>query len=547
MKDVLNSNSYSLSKSAVTFKTEDKRLQELFDHAEEKCKVNRRNFAGYDVLIEGEKYTGVWPETQPMGGEMYAKRDIKTALNNILIFMRYQRRDGKIPGMITCAPEWSGVHAYYDWMQGFFFPYPALKMYYLTGKENGYLKQLYNTLYDYDSYLWKYRDSDGDGCLETWCVWDTGEDNYTLHLLNGITAIDNGAYGDTVPPKNAGNMPYESPQYMSYSYACRMVLAEISKILGNGETEEWLLKAKQVKDKFREYLWDEDKKACYLRDNKNERIYNLTQENIKCMYGGIFDQNMADDFIREHLLNEEEFFTPYPIPSIAANDPYFYVNRECSNCGEELEAKGVIERDTEANIDNNSWSGPVNGLTCQRAIDALLNYNHHAEIIMLGEKMIDMLRINKGFVQNYNPFTGAQHGDGDGYGPTMLAFFEYVSLMYGVNVAYEKVLWTGIDSNCDYEYTQEILNRRFTVEHKEGKNFAYIDGKLVFEFSNNVRIKTDLEGNIISIFGICEIPSEMYISVDGIMLKTEIKPNEELAIEDAEIKKVRKVDFKGDA
>ena len=120
MKDSLNSNSYSIAKSRVSFRTDDKRLQELFDKAEDKCKYNKRNFAGYDVLIEGEKYTGVWPETQPMGGEMYAKRDIKTALNNILIFARYQRRDGKIPGMISCDPEWSGVHAYYDWMQGFF-------------------------------------------------------------------------------------------------------------------------------------------------------------------------------------------------------------------------------------------------------------------------------------------------------------------------------------------------------------------------------------------------------------------------------------------
>lgn len=544
MKDVLSSDSYLFSKSSVTFKTEDKRLQELFDKAEEKCKLNRKNFAGYDVLIEGEKYTGVWTETQPLGGEMYAKRDIKTALNNILIFLRYQRRDGKIPGMITCSPEWSGVHAYYDWMQGFFLPYPALKMYYLTGKEDEYLKLLYNALSDYDGYLWKYRDSDGDGCLETWCIWDTGEDNYTLHLLNGITAIDNGAYGDIVPPKNAGNMPYESPQYMSYSYACRIVLAEISRILDNGEAKEWSKKAKLVKDKFKDYLWDDERKACYLRDNNNERIYNLTQENIKCMYGGIFDQDMADAFIREHLLNEEEFWTPYPIPSIAANDPYFYVNSEYSNCGEQLEAMGIIKSGEKADIDNNSWSGPVNGLTCQRAIDALLNYNHHTEIVMLGKKMIDMLKINKGFVQNYNPFTGEQHGDGDGYGPTMLAFFEYVSLMYGVNVAYDKVLWTGIESDTDYEYTQEILNKKFTVKHKNGKNLAYVDEKMIFEFSDNIRVRTDLDGNIISIFGISEKVSEMYIAIDDKDLNYTIKPNEEVTVADGKIETIRKIDFK---
>ena len=52
------------------------------------CKQNLKTFNDYQVLIEGAKYTGVWLETQPIGGEMYAKRNMKTALSNILIFIR---------------------------------------------------------------------------------------------------------------------------------------------------------------------------------------------------------------------------------------------------------------------------------------------------------------------------------------------------------------------------------------------------------------------------------------------------------------------------
>ena len=33
------------------------------------------------------------------------------------------------------------------------------------------------SLEKFDAYLWKTRDSDGDGCLESFCVYDTGEDN----------------------------------------------------------------------------------------------------------------------------------------------------------------------------------------------------------------------------------------------------------------------------------------------------------------------------------------------------------------------------------
>lgn len=539
MKDVLNPSNYSYSKTSVSFRTDDEKLQALFDKAEAECRKNIKKYNEFDVLIEGEKYSGVWMETQPMGGEMYAKRNIKAALSNILIFLRYQRRDGKFPGMIMCD-ECLGVKPYYDWMQGMFLPYAALKMYYLTGKEVEYLKALYDGLKDYDDFLWKYRDSDGDGCLENWCIWDTGEDNYTVQELNGIDAFHHGAYGGIVPPENYGNLPYESPQYMSYSYACRVVLSEISKILENGEEDAWKEKAKAVQDKFREYLWDDQKKACYARDKDNQVIDCLSQENIKCMYEGIFDQDMADAFIREHLLNENEFWTPYPIPSIAANDAYFHVDKEYSNCYDKLKALSK----TEGNIEVNSWSGPVNGLTCQRSISALLNYDHHAETILLGEKIIEMLKKNKGFVQNYNPFTGKQHGDGDGYGPTMLALLEYVSIMYGMNIAYDMVLWTGSDSGADYEYTQEMLGKTFTLRHCGENNRAYIDGKCIFEVSANVRIKTDLDGNIVSIYGIAKEPSEMKLSYQGKCFCGVIAPNEEVCLKNDEIVSVKKVDFK---
>ncbi len=539
MKDVLNPKSYDYLKSSVSFETSDKKLKELFDKAEAECLKNKKKYNEFDVLEEGEKYNGVWMETQPMGGEMYAKRDIKTALGNILIFLRMQRKDGKYPGMIM-FDDCMGIKPYYDWMQGLFLPYAGLKMYYLTGKEEDYLKALHSSLKDYDEYLWKYRDSDGDGCLETWCIWDTGEDNFTMYEINGVDQYKCGSCGGIEPPEDAGNFPVESPQYMAYSYAARDVLSKISKLLNNGEEKVWEDAANKVKVKFKEYLWDEDKKACFPRDKDNKVIDCLSQENIKCMYEGIFDQDMADSFIREHLLNENEFWTPYPIPSVAVNNPYFHCDKEYSNCYEKLNELGKAE----GNIEVNNWSGPINGLTCQRSIDALLNYNHHAENILIGEKIIKMLKENKGFVQNYNPFTGKQHGDKDGYGPTILAFLEYISVMYGVNISYDTALWTGICCGGEYKYTQEILGKVFTLSHKEGKNTAFIDGKYIFEATENARIKTDFDGKILYIYGVSDKPSKAEICVNDKCYKADINPNSISVIEDSEIKTIQQVDFK---
>ena len=148
-------------------------LKELFDRCESYCVQNLAVFTDKLVLREGSDYDGVWLETQPMGGEMYAKRNMEAALNNQLIFMENQRKSGRLPGMIKYQEPFL-LQVSYDWLQGFCFPVPAFKMYYLIGKDRDYLSKLYETLKAYDNYLWTYRDSDGDGCLESWCTWDTG-------------------------------------------------------------------------------------------------------------------------------------------------------------------------------------------------------------------------------------------------------------------------------------------------------------------------------------------------------------------------------------
>ncbi|MCR5420177.1 MAG: hypothetical protein K6E98_04145, partial [Lachnospiraceae bacterium] len=84
--------------SQVKFDIADKALKRLYDEAEKKCLLNIRDFAGRQVLVEGGGYEKIWLETQPMGGEMYAKRNIEVGLNNQLMFMENIRKDGRLPG-----------------------------------------------------------------------------------------------------------------------------------------------------------------------------------------------------------------------------------------------------------------------------------------------------------------------------------------------------------------------------------------------------------------------------------------------------------------
>ena len=167
----------------VKFNISDPIWQKVYDAAEEKAQLNVHAFCSRPVLIEGGGYNGIWLETQPMGGEMYAMRNMEAAMNNQLFFMENIRADGRIPSVIRfTGDEKKPLDLMFSHFQGYCFPYHALNMYFLNGHDREYLEMLYDVLERFDAYLWKHRDSDGDGCLESWCVWDTGEDNCTRFL-----------------------------------------------------------------------------------------------------------------------------------------------------------------------------------------------------------------------------------------------------------------------------------------------------------------------------------------------------------------------------
>lgn len=536
-----NAKHYPISNTAVSLKTSDSALQYVFDECERLCLENVRAFGDTPIIREGAKYDGVWLETQPMGGEMYACRNMEIALNNHLIFMKYQRRDGKMPGMITCSMPWRGIAANHDWMQGDFFTRSAMRMYYLIGKDKEYLKMLYSSLADFDSYLWKYRDSDGNGCLETFCVWDTGDDNNTKLLSQGVHAVNHGlCFTDTAPTDN-GSMPFESAEYMAYSYSQRSVLAEISDILQNGEGDMWRQKAEEVKQRAIEYLWDSENCAFYDRDNANEKVDVLSLENIKCMYHGLFTQEMADDFIEKHLLNSDEFFTYLPLPNIAANDPVFYINDDVNNFTPEIEK--TVRANMAHDMSDNSWSGPVQGLIYQRAIDALLRYGHHTELTYFGRKWIENLAKHKKFCQQYNPFDGTPSPGVNGYGPTMLAALEYINHLVGIDYESERFTFSSGKNEADSEFTQLLFGDTYLLKRENGTAFVYKNGNLKFSFTSGARVICDSELNVVSVVCMEQTEQQITVNIGEKIYTKSISPNEESIISNDSLVTSKKIRF----
>lgn len=298
-------------------------------------------------------------------------------------------------------------------------------------------------------------------------------------------------------------MPIESMDVMSFSYANRYVLARISEILKTGRSKFWDEKARVVKEKIRDYLWIPEKHACYDRNRDNKVMDILIHNNLRSMYFGSFDQKMADEFIKYHLLNPTEFWTNMPLPSIAANDATF------------------------RNISENNWGGQPEGLTFQRSVRALENFGHYAELTMIGRKLLKAIEGSLLFVQQFDPFTGtpSEPSIRNGYGPTVLASLEFISRFYGIHITQDKIWWSCLDNSKDYSYSQKWGDRLFKVVTRGKNAICSVNGKEVFSFSKGIRISSDLEGKIIEAVGIETKEKRVDIEYKGLHYRLSVSPN----------------------
>ena len=521
----------------VKFTTTDSTLQKTFNRAEFLAKENIVDFDGRKVMIEGAIYTNIWLETQPMGGSMYAKRNLEVARNNIEVFIDYQREDGRFPGVIY--NKRGKIEPSYSQFQGFYLARPALEVYYLIGEDKNFLLKVYHSLEKFDAYLWKTRDSDHNGCLETWCIYDTGEDGSvrfngfpkawsfdyppTREIASGLSKEDLKIHckEDSYDPSVEMTVPIESMDVMSYSYSCRDVLSLMSKILNNGKEEYWRSKANEVKSKIKSYLWDEGKKACYDKDRNNETMPILLHNNLRCMYFVSFDQEMADQFIRVHLLNPKEFWTPMPLPSIAANDPKF------------------------ENIPGNNWSGQPQGLTYQRSIQALENYGHFAELTMIGKKFLTVTGKSLRFAQQFDPFTAVVNPSKDGYGPSLLSALEFISRFYGIHLTQNTIFWSCLDNTNDFDYLQKWNGNVYRFHTINGIVKCLINDKEIFSFTKGTRIVTDLNGKMIEAVGIETQAKTIQFKSKQVSWALNIEPNDVYRLKVGELTKYKSVEFTG--
>ncbi|GHU70377.1 hypothetical protein AGMMS49992_02600 [Clostridia bacterium] len=461
-------NPIDLPQTRTEFHTADEKLQRLYDAALAKSQRNLKDFNGQRVLIEGGGYHKIWLETQPMGGHMFAGHDLLVAYNNIVLFLEHQRADGRLPGSIECLSNDKGtrLEVQFNKLQGFCLAAEAVELLDWIGEDREYIQQLYDGLRRFDDYLWRTRAGNTAGCLESWCITDTGEDGA---LRYGYAPF---WWTEEVPPEGYDVVPIQSMDVMWYSISARAALADLSDRMSNGKGNDWRIKADETRRRLAEYLWDDNRGACFDRDKHGHVMPTLLHNNLRVMYGGGFSQYMANRFVSQHLLNPDEFWTPLPLPSVAINDPLF------------------------RNIDGNNWSGQPEGLTYQRSIRALENYGYETLLTPLFDRLAAAIGDELIFTQQYDPFTGKRSGEKDGYGPTMLAVLGFIGRLHGITLKRGKVLW-GARGGAASEFTLTVGDNVYELRGN-GQTFeGIINGRSYFTTDSGFRVVTDMAGNVL--------------------------------------------------
>ncbi len=396
------------------FPSTDTRWRRTWDAALATLASNIRPVPRYDrpVLYEGAVYSGIWQECGPHEGLVYGtlaqsiapsgpdRLPLAVARNNHMAFFALQKEDGQLPASIKTT------EAGYGQIQ-MVVPIAATawELSELTGDDE-LLVTAYNSCSRWDAWLREYRDTRKTGLVEGFCTYDTGHDNSPRWA--GIPNRCPDADARKCPPIDT--LPRLCPDLSATVYGGRMALAQMANALGKGdEAARWHDDAEKIRKLIIDRLYDPRDAAFYDLDAKNnfvrvrsDVISRVLGEHVLRRYDA-HDRPIFEAVWTRQIHNPKAFWAPYPLTSIAMDDPTFVHP-----------------------IPRNSWGGASQALTALRAPRWMEYYGKRAELKHLMQQWCEAIMRHTEFRQQMDPLTGDfTQADPGGYSPAALVFLDF--------------------------------------------------------------------------------------------------------------------------
>ncbi|MCK4328568.1 hypothetical protein KAX02_01875 [candidate division WOR-3 bacterium] len=336
-------------------------------------------------------YRGVWVwDTAYLTVPLIPTCDYKICEGALLTHLDNQREDGSIPICILSngeQPLFPKISQPPLLSMDAFIIYKAKE--YFEDKERAinFLKLVYQRLKNFNNFWYKKRDRDKDGFCE-----------YTSRNLYGFnysyeSGVDDSPYWD-----EAGGEAVEDIALNIFLVLDKRYLVRMAKLIGE-EYEPIEREALEIEEKIINEFYDPETGLFFPRRSDSHNLIKI--KTFECLLPLLLD-NLSDEKkenLVKHLLNSDEFWTPYPVPTVAKDDPA-YGTRWGAVC----------------------WRKPVWMCVNWWLARGLVRHQYYNQAEVLINKTIELV-LNSAqeeygrerFAENYDPEIGKKSKDGYAY------------------------------------------------------------------------------------------------------------------------------------
>ena len=394
------------------FPDADPKWAQTWDAALDVLAGNVKVVPKYDkpMLMEGAVYPGAWMECGPNEGLVYAELrkfvtkvdPVAVARANHMAFFALQREDGQIPSSIKL----SGEVGFGQIQMVVPIAATAWELSQMA-KDEELLTTAYAACGKWDAWLRQYRDTRKTGLVEGFCTYDTGHDNSPRWAGVPNRCPDSDAR--KFPP--GVGVPRLCPDLSATTYGGRVALAAMARALGKkSEAARWDEDAEKIRRLILDKLYSPEDAAFYdlniagkfvkVRSDAMSRV--MGEHVLKLSKAG--DKEIFDAVWTRQLHNPRAFWAPFPLTSVAMDDPAFV-----------------------RPIPRNSWGGATQALTALRAPRWMEHYGKGTELRVLMHAWVEAISRHNEFRQQMDPLTGDfTRYDASGYSPAALVYLDFI-------------------------------------------------------------------------------------------------------------------------
>lgn len=247
---------------------------------------------------------------------VYGRLDPEGAMNSQRVFSLRQKENGYINyrtgpyldeqiitnGEPTSSAPW---YAWENW-----------ELYRLT-RDRLFLEQMYASSRRFHDWFIANRDADNDGL----CEWGG---HAILESVRDASAV---VWDEVAWPAEFDALDLNCMLVMEE----RSLAAMASELNLSEEAQRWRMASDGRAGKIRRTMWDEESGFFYNVDRRDDDFSYAKPGDLKRLeiigflplWAGVATDKQAGRLVQEHLLNPAEFWRPYGVPSLAANDPSY--------------------------------------------------------------------------------------------------------------------------------------------------------------------------------------------------------------------------------